>query len=159
MTSNPLFPELEAALETARSEHARLSAEILVAEAAYAKAFRDRENGQGRWNAVVTRVNRSCSIGSIEGGGPSGVLSPALGRLLDQERDAYAATGATLTKAKQRLAQLQWELSCKSDDITTIERLLYPPVTPLEPAVSRSKPVADVDDGFDVIQFPSGRAA
>jgi hypothetical protein len=158
MTGNLLFPELETELEAARAEYARLSTEIVAAAAAYERAFRDREDGQGRWNAVVTRVNRSCSYGSVEGGGPSGTLSPALGRLLDQERAAYDATGAALTKARGRLKELQWQLSCRSEDITSLERLLYPPSVPIEPAAPRSKPVADVDGDSDVIIFPSGRA-
>lgn len=154
MTAHPLFPELETALEEARTEHTRLLAELPVAQERVRQALHAYEIAQARMSRLIVAVNRACAPAL---GVPGGTTTPQLGDLLARERAQYNAAGLALTKARNRLADVKWHLECRVDDVVKLERLLYPPAVPLEPAAPRSKPA--VDDGADIIYFPPSRVA
>jgi hypothetical protein len=159
------FTERRAAIEVERNE---ALAKLPEARMAYERAVRGHEDAQAAWNAFCARVNRSlrrseaslnfsshCSEASIQ----LVDVTPVVSTLIDEKRQEYRRAGAALSKAKANLADLKWIIECRNLDLEQLDLLERPPTAPLEPAPPRSKPVADVDDDFDVIQFPATRVA
>ena len=144
MTAAFDFADQLAELTAARDA---LLAQLPAAEQAYKAAFHVVEVAQAHWNGVVARVNKATELSN-------GVLSPTLGRLLESERDKYNAAGIALSKARQHLNQLKWDLSCRAADIEQLDRLMNPPPAPIRRdfVVMRSRP--QVEDTDSIILPP-----
>jgi hypothetical protein len=151
-TDDQLFDLAAARAELAEltAQHAALVAGLPAAELAVKTALRGHEDAQAETNALVARCNRA----------GAGVTSGAVRRLIEAQQAKYYAAQCALTKARNDLAQLRWDASCRADDINQLRALIDPPAGPTAPTSLRPRPAApDVIDDADLIVFPGGRAA
>jgi hypothetical protein len=126
------------------AEHAALVARLPAAELAVKAAIRGHEDEQSRHNTVVMRCNQAAT----------GVTSGAVRRLIEAQQAKYYAAQCALTRARNDLAQLRWDASCRSDDVNQLRALLDPPKPLPERPPWPRQPAVEAVEGDDVIVFP-----
>jgi hypothetical protein len=147
LTANgDIVETLAASLGELRAKHASMMADLPKAVADHTAAVAACDVAQRRRNTVIGRIARVAYSR----------LSPALELLIDAEDRRYRAAQIEVTKARQALARLKWDIECLGSDITQTEAALAPPSPQLMAPEKRSAP-AEVE--IDDIVFPSAPRA
>ena len=133
-------------------------AETVAARPGLAQALegaeRDFVNANSRFHAFQTRLVRA-TRGGINN------VPRAVAEMEDAERRLRDAAGLRLTLAKRNLADCDWDLECRRDEIAQLNLLTSPPDRDFAPVLESAPRLVQPDKpDLDLIVFPAaGRAA
>jgi hypothetical protein len=140
--NSDITESLGIALDEMRVRHVALKADLPAAIAAHTAAERACDAAQRRFNTIIGRINRVAALR----------LSPALETILDAEDRRYRAAQVAMTRARQALAQLKWDIECLGANITQTEAALTP-ASPQLMEVAKRPERTEVETDDDII-FP-----
>jgi hypothetical protein len=133
-------------------------AETVAARPGLAKALEGAERGyaeaNSRFHAFQTLLTRATRGGLNN-------MPRAVAEMEGAERALRDAAGLRLTLAKRALADLDWNLECRRDEIAQLNLLTSPPDRDFAPVLESAPRRAQPDKpDLDLIVFPTtGRAA
>jgi hypothetical protein len=147
-------PAIAAAIAKAEQEFTETAAQRPGLAQALEGAERDFANAHSRFHTFQTLLTRATRGGLNN-------MPRAVAEMESAERALRDAAGLRLTIAKRNLADLDWNLECRRDEIRQLSLLASPPDRDFAPVLaSAPRPAPPDKPDLDLIVFPvAGRAA